>query len=236
MLVTLLEPSKHAAVLEHSHRHHVSHVIALCRGGQRGRHNQGGYYGNSSQGMSHQRQFQQQRNSPGPYQSMEAQSSMPVGTKLQGHVESVKSKFGFIRCVNAEQLCPSGSSVMTQAIIQLLHTHALQAGHPAHVLPSAEHSLESFLIPCRVPTASEPIFFHMSELRVNGKHLSNGTTSAPQAAQEHISGTASQSEEQPASEVHGLWPLLSARRSVTLPASQAAPCQKYSQACKWGAT
>ena len=156
---------------------------------------------------------------------------MPVGTKLQGHIESVKSKFGFIRCVNAELECPSGSSVTRQAIIQLLHMHASQAGHPAHVLHSAEHSPESCLLAYRVSTASEPIFFHMSELRVDGRHLSNGTTPAPQAAQDHSSSTASQSEEQPASEVRGLLCLQNALSPYLHPKPHLA---KVFQVCKEG--
>ena len=71
-------------------------VPALHRG-QRGRHNQGGYFGSSPQGMPHQRQNQQRSSGIGS-QNGEAHSSMPVGTKLQGHVETVKDKFGFIRC------------------------------------------------------------------------------------------------------------------------------------------
>ena len=54
--------------------------------------------------MPHQRQNQQRKLGGGP-QNGEAHSSLPVGTKLQGHVETVKDKFGFIRCATSLTLC-----------------------------------------------------------------------------------------------------------------------------------
>lgn len=82
-----------------------SHLIVLMRDswpchalhrGQRSRGPQAGGYGNSPQGMPNQRQ-QQHRNLGGGYQNGEAHSSTPVGTKLQGHIDSIKGSFGFIR-------------------------------------------------------------------------------------------------------------------------------------------
>ena len=46
--------------------------------------------------MPNQRQ-QQHRNIGGGYQNGDAYSFMPVGTKLQGHIDSIKGSFGFIR-------------------------------------------------------------------------------------------------------------------------------------------
>ena len=50
--------------------------------------------------MQQQQRQNQQRNLGVGSQNGEAHSSMPVGTKLQGHVETVKDKFGFIRYGN----------------------------------------------------------------------------------------------------------------------------------------
>ena len=47
--------------------------------------------------MQQQQRQNQLRNLGVGSQNGEAHSSMPVGTKLQGHVETVKDKFGFIR-------------------------------------------------------------------------------------------------------------------------------------------
>ncbi len=62
--------------------------------------------------MQQQRQ-NQQRNLAVGSQNGEAHSSMPVGTKLQGHVETVKDKFGFIRYDNFH----SGHKQRVQALI-----------------------------------------------------------------------------------------------------------------------
>ena len=89
------------------------HLYMCCRG-QRGRHNQGGYFGNSPQGMPHQRQMQQRNASIGN-QNGEIYSSLPVGTKLQGHVETVKEAFGFIR-FGTSQSCRAHNPSVTSML------------------------------------------------------------------------------------------------------------------------
>ena len=54
----------------------------------------------------------------GGYQNGEAYSSLPVGTKLQGHIDSIKGSFGFIRSDSRIPLYPNiqpGASSYSQA-------------------------------------------------------------------------------------------------------------------------
>ncbi len=79
-----------------------------CSGG-RGRQQQGmqspGAPGAMPPGLGQQRQYQQHRGWSGQdgsssrYQNGEQQSELVVGTRLEGFVDHVREKFGFIRCL-----------------------------------------------------------------------------------------------------------------------------------------
>ena len=150
----------------------------------------------------------------GGFQNGEAYSSMPVGTKLQGHIDSIKGSFGFIRSFHA----PPCLSIYSLALhIHLRQDHAgpvpgalLRAAVTASMFAQylmcesplgMSHSSTCVSMKCRVPTAADAIFFHSSELLTEGAPQSNGESSALEQVQGSVSSAAPQPQEQPLSHV-----------------------------------
>lgn len=90
--------------------------------------------------MPNQRQ-PQHRNMGGGYQNGEAYSFMPVGTKLQGHIDSIKGSFGFIR---------SDSCVLSLVNVQA--NNCLRQELASHVPPALQRWLQ--LPQCLLNTSS----------------------------------------------------------------------------------
>ena len=71
----------------------------------------------------------------------------------------------------------------------------------SHIVDAQWYDACVLMLPYRVATAAESIFFHMSEFQARGPGLSNGTSSAAQSPQQGASTATPHLEEQPLPEV-----------------------------------
>ena len=114
-------------------------------------------------------------------------------------------------------LASSGLLLFFLIRVEMLHSHLLHLSFTALLISGMDESAVVWqphiidtqwddacvpVLPYRVATAAESIFFHMSEFRAEGPGLSNGTSSAAQQPQQDASAAAPHLEEQPLPEVH----------------------------------
>jgi len=119
--------------------------------------------------------------------------------------------------VSRTNLASSGLLLFFSIRTEMLHSHLLHLSFTALLFSGMDESAVVWqphiidtqwgdacipMLPYRVATAAESIFFHMSEFRAEGPGLSNGTSSAAQQPQQDASTAAPHLEEQPLPEVH----------------------------------